>query len=327
MEFEKGICPKCLGVLQIPLEREEVICMYCGEKIRTKEAADLAEAENTVRASRDLEMKESPAKEHPEEIPDMSESIIQLFDSVKSGFENFKRNTYKDAFEAYFRSNYEIYTMLEKTYEYDDRNKTVFYSLADTFVNVIHNRIKDFNKRKKERILIDYNLTMAVYVIPGILHYGGEFTDVFTGLLIQSWKKEFPSYELGKATFETINSGFKTKLCYITTAVCESLGKTDDCYELNVLRNYRDCYLAKQPDGLDIIYQYYDIAPTIVNRVNKSPDRNKIYHDIWDEYVKPCITLIEEDKNEECKKVYSKMVHQLQKRFVEDKNEYVSNGN
>ena len=34
-------------------------------------------------------------------------------------------------------------------------------------------------------------------------------------------------------------------LCYITTIVCEILGKGDNCYELNALRMFRDYYMVK----------------------------------------------------------------------------------
>ena len=33
--------------------------------------------------------------------------------------------------------------------------------------------------------------------------------------------------------------------CYITTAVCRSMDKADNCYELTTLREYRDGYLLR----------------------------------------------------------------------------------
>lgn len=321
MQFKEGKCPKCFGILQMPTDREEILCMYCGAKIRTDEASTLIKLEDENQAEREDVV--SKTEDCDEIMSYATTHVVDLFYSVKNGFEDFKRNTYKDAFEDYFRKNYEIYVALEKIYRFDNQEKTMFQSLAKTFVDTINNDIKDLKKRSKERKLLDFNMVMAVYVLPGILHYGGEFTDYFADLLIMNWKQTFSLGNLGKATFETINKGFKTKLCYITTAVCESLGKSDDCYELNVFRNYRDTYLAKQPDGMEIINKYYDIAPTIVNRVNKMPNRNDIYHSIWKEYLKPCITLIEEEKNEDCKQVYSDMVHYLQQIFVEVKNEQV----
>lgn len=320
MQFKEGKCPKCFGVLQIPSGRDEVICMYCGEKIRTAEAEKLIIADKE-KENGQIQNSDTVTEDYQEILQFATDHISDLFYSVKSGFEDFKKNTYKDAFESYFRANYDVYVALEKIYLSDNQEKDMFHTLAKVFVGKIENDLKELKKRSKERKLIDCNLTMAVYVIPGVLHYGGAFADCFTDLLLQYWKEAFPATNLSKATFETVNSGFKTKLCYITTAVCESLGKSDDCYELHVLRSYRDSYLSKQPDGMEMIGQYYDIAPTIVNRVNKMSERKEIYSSIWNEYLKPCISLIEDDRNDECKQVYTDMVHHLQKKFVEDKNE------
>ena len=77
--------------------------------------------------------------------------------------------------------------------------------------------------------------------------------------------------------------------CYITTAVCKSLNKPDDCYELNLLREYRDQYLMGTKDG-EICKEYYNIAPTIVKRIDRSPDASEIYADIWEKYFKAVCT-------------------------------------
>ena len=36
--FREGTCPKCHQAIQVPDDREKVICMYCGEEIRVDEA-------------------------------------------------------------------------------------------------------------------------------------------------------------------------------------------------------------------------------------------------------------------------------------------------
>ncbi len=40
MEFIKGVCPYCKGELQIPEDRESVICMYCGKELSVKDAME-----------------------------------------------------------------------------------------------------------------------------------------------------------------------------------------------------------------------------------------------------------------------------------------------
>ena len=62
--------------------------------------------------------------------------------------------------------------------------------------------------------------------------------------------------------------------------------------------------------------RYYNIAPTIVKRIDKRDDAKEIYNRIWTDYLTPCIHLIEENEKEACKEVYSDMVRSLQKKYI-----------
>lgn len=104
-------------------------------------------------------------------------------------------------------------------------------------------------------------------------------------------------------------------LCFITTAACEFLNKEDDCYELTMFRNFRDSWLAHQPEGENLIKEYYEIAPNIVENINKSNIKEKIYIKIWNEYLLPCLRYIEENRFEECKELYTLMVKSLKSDF------------
>ena len=104
--------------------------------------------------------------------------------------------------------------------------------------------------------------------------------------------------------------------CFITTAVCDNFGKSDDCYELTTFRNFRDKWLINQSDGKSLIDKYYDIAPKIVSKINQLQNSNEIYKSIWSEYLKPCLKFIEDGKYQDCKNLYIKMVNVLQKSFL-----------
>lgn len=103
--------------------------------------------------------------------------------------------------------------------------------------------------------------------------------------------------------------------CFITTAVCNSFGKTDDCYELTTFRKFRDTWLAAQPDGKSLIEEYYSIAPRIVDEINKLADSAQIYKNIWQKYLAPCLEFIRSGDNLSCKEKYIEMVRELKYRF------------
>lgn len=97
--------------------------------------------------------------------------------------------------------------------------------------------------------------------------------------------------------------------CYITTAVCRYLGKQDDCHILNTFRRYRDEWLQNQPDGIELIEKYYSVAPEMVEWLDGLPNKNEIYFQITEYYIKPCYRLIKHKKFNECKIHYIKMLN------------------
>lgn len=78
----------------------------------------------------------------------------------------------------------------------------------------------------------------------------------------------------------------------------------DDCYELTVLRNFRDSYLTSIEGGKAEIGAYYDTAPSIVDNIKKMPNSQDIFEKIYQELVLPCVNFIEEGKNQEAHKLY-----------------------
>lgn len=103
----------------------------------------------------------------------------------------------------------------------------------------------------------------------------------------------------------------KKGFCYITTAVCQTLGLPDDCKELETIRSFRDKWLTFQPNGLSIIENYYDVAPEIVNSINQQPESTKIYESIWSVYLQPFYEQIKNDNNDLALGIYLDMVADL----------------
>lgn len=108
----------------------------------------------------------------------------------------------------------------------------------------------------------------------------------------------------------------KTGRCFITTAVCDSFNKPDNCYELTMFRDFRDNWLVLQSDGQFLINEYYRIAPFIVENINLCSDAQEIYQEILNQYLKPCLSHIESGDNLRCKELYVSMVKNLRKRFA-----------
>lgn len=238
-----------------------------------------------------------------------------LFD-IRNPMELFTRKLYEQNFLDYCGNYRHILEQVDRAYFAAERPGELLEELSEELLQAVEQRLALIPKRRKrEEQLLNYNMTMVAFCFPAMLAYRSEGCDKLPGVIAECWKKHFPKTNIQPANFDQINNGFRTRFCYITTAVCESRHKPDDCYELNLLRDYRDHYVMNQPDGELLIRQYYDVAPTIVKHIGQQENSAEIYENIWTEYLSPCIRLIEEDRNEECMDVYRNMVNDLQQKY------------
>lgn len=300
MEFLKGVCPHCKGELQIPEDRETVICMYCGKELAVKDA-----------------VKQPEADIRPESVSEDTAvaALQQLLYGIENPMQYFKKGKYMDFFNKYLFENAKNLAILEQAYQAADDPQALMERVAEPLVSRVEDELKEFRGYKRDDRQMDYNLSMVVYVFPALLENNQVSGQAWIDVLTATWKKHFPKTELKSATAKEINAGFRYRFCYITTAVCESRHKPDDCYELSLLRSFRDDYLLQSEEGAKMVDEYYDVAPSIVKHIGKRDNANEIYEGIWQEYLSPCIRMIESGQNEECVDLYKRMVYDLKELY------------
>jgi Uncharacterized protein conserved in bacteria (DUF2188) len=96
--------------------------------------------------------------------------------------------------------------------------------------------------------------------------------------------------------------------CFITTACVKYYNLHDNCHELETLRKFRDTIMKPNSDYLPLVELYYQIAPLIVESINKNPNKPQIYKSIYAKIKKAC-TLIEENKTEEAINLYASIIN------------------
>ena len=104
--------------------------------------------------------------------------------------------------------------------------------------------------------------------------------------------------------------------CYLTSACVEAMGKPDDCLELTTLRNFRDTWLVEQPGGKEEIQRYYEVAPVIVERIRQKGNPGKLFEEIYQTLVAPCVALIQCGKMAETWKLYRAETEKLEKTYL-----------
>lgn len=153
------------------------------------------------------------------------------------------------------------------------------------------------------------------------LYYNGNGVPENRGLAVQWLQRAIDAGDdtavdwLNEMLREDNKSNKKKDGCFITTAVCDSFGKADDCYELTMFRQFRDTWFREQVDGESLIEEYYAIAPRIVSNINLLDNAKEVYHSIWTEYLKPCLMDLEAGDRVSCKKRYVHMVTDLKKKY------------
>jgi hypothetical protein len=167
----------------------------------------------------------------------------------------------------------------------------------------------------KGRIIEEYRIFLTVYMVPMIRYLKLSVSEALADAIIALWCKEYPKFRFSKGSYEDLSTGFKQKLCFITTAVCQTMDKPDDCYELNAFRRFRDEYMSRTKQGKALIEEYYRIAPAIVAYLKLCTDYRQRYQQLWTNYLQPCLKSIEEGRYSECERTYTQMVCDLKEEL------------
>lgn len=246
--------------------------------------------------------------------------MISMFEEAVELCGQFRKSTYESAFREFFDRRREALTVLLKEIREteEEGREELIREKGREIPEYVDGKLREISgKRKRENRIMDYNLALVTFYIPLLLYSRDPELEAVADRTIEEWNRlETVTMKVGKSTFEEINSGFRKRLCYVTTAVCRSLNKPDECYELRTLRNYRDGYLASSPGGEKTIQEYYNIAPTIVKRIDRLENADEIYQTIWKQYLCPCIRMIEQGEPEACKELYINMIHDLERKYL-----------
>lgn len=99
--------------------------------------------------------------------------------------------------------------------------------------------------------------------------------------------------------------------CFITTIICNLLGKKDDDKILQSLREFRDNILQKNEKYYDILKEYDVIGPIIADCIVNEKDNEQIVKDTYHKSIIPIYYLIYHQKYEEAIQRYQLMTRLL----------------
>ncbi len=146
------------------------------------------------------------------------------------------------------------------------------------------------------------------YYYDGTCGACGSCSDINGGKGYCSYYRVFVDVDDTCANYSEGSGYSSSSICFLTTICCEYKGLPDDCEELQTMRKFRDSYLSKTEQGQRLIKFYYDRAPIIVEKINSSPQKEKICEYIYNQII-DCIEFQKEGRNEETAMKYGMMMY------------------
>lgn len=92
--------------------------------------------------------------------------------------------------------------------------------------------------------------------------------------------------------------------CFLTTAAVLHMNQKDNGKVLNTLREFRDTYMRKNKESSKDIAWYYENAPRIVAALDKRDDADKVYKEMYRDFIKPAYKAIQKGDNEYAYEIY-----------------------
>ncbi len=119
--------------------------------------------------------------------------------------------------------------------------------------------------------------------------------------------------ESGKSKNPTTGELQENGDCFLTTACMHNYKNNfdDHCYELEVLRWFRDQFVSKE----DIEY-YYAVAPIIIEAIEHSYKKSKAYAEIYQDVIRYCVKEIEKQEYVEAYQRYKDSVLKLEEQYA-----------
>lgn len=338
-------CENCGSEYRIPLDmgmlqKETLQCMACSREIYIRGIIEEAiaksgnpelfsQANTLIRQMEDAFAANDDsyieyAQEVAAQIPDYYKAHYYLAISrlnekmflISNIEEKFARYQYGRSFEIYRHILTPMLANFSRAYNAckagaDEMIEDFGQRIADYAIALRAQKRESMKRNEAQLFELRYVQSIVGFFIPAILAYDEPFCHPLADSILAAWNKQHPKNQLGKAEYEQIAKGFKFKFCFITTAACEYAGKSDDCAELNALRNFRDNWLLRQQDGPALVDHYYLMAPLMVQKLDQRKDRDALYQMIWQDYLTPCLQMLHEGKEQSCKERYTQMMNTL----------------
>lgn len=289
-------CPGCGRMVDIPAGMDACFCTFCGTRVERPAPV------KTDAAPADLD------------TAALASELADLLTSNRALARQFGRTTYEGQFRAYQAKLAPLIIRLEASLPDGPDRAAAVDRMAEAWLDALA-ALWGKNGRKVQPHYEDQHL-MAIFTIPALRNLPQGTGEELAHAVQARWVARWPKSPIGYGSYEEITDGFRKKLCYITSAVCRTQGKGDDCYELTAFRRFRDQVMLTSEEGRALVEEYYRLAPAIVTTVRLCQDPGVVYDQVYREYLLPCLHLLESGDEMGCRDKYVEMVRHMEKTYL-----------
>jgi hypothetical protein len=143
-----------------------------------------------------------------------------------------------------------------------------------------------------------------------------QLPQMYTNLMDQNYQLGIGSInaeqQVAKASIQSSESAAQSAGgCYITTAVCDTLGLPDDCHTLKTLREFRDTYMMRSAKGRAYVREYYETAPALCDKIHNRTDARTYLEGLYTRFILPALLNIGWKNPEGAFKIYRRMIYTI----------------
>lgn len=151
-----------------------------------------------------------------QEFEELSQEFAGLVKDNLDPKKYFTKKKYTSYFENYCQSQEPLFRKIFSTYEATEAKEAFLTKLAQAIANRARQDVDNCKGLKKENRKGELNLFMVTSIFPCILKLGGDYGSLLCEQIIFAWKESFPGTELGYSSYETLTSGFRSFLGFLT---------------------------------------------------------------------------------------------------------------
>lgn len=148
-------------------------------------------------------------------MDELKTGLQELFDTMLQKVDKFTSKSYSDVFQDNYKKYQPLFELIENRLQAgsEEEREQLMHELSFVIPEYAKEKLNDLSRLKKGRLEVDYNMCMAVYIIPMLAYTKNGQCTALSRRIMDIWNQQkVTSLTLGYSDYETISGDFPRKL-------------------------------------------------------------------------------------------------------------------